>query len=43
MFNCPKCGMTLENMESGDSSWYKCIYCKEYFRLPQLKMMILRE
>jgi hypothetical protein len=23
--------------------WWKCIYCKEYFHLPQLKVIILRE
>jgi hypothetical protein len=43
MFNCPTCGMKLENTESIGDSWCKCIYCKEYFQLPQLKMMILRE
>ncbi|MEM2139642.1 hypothetical protein [Nitrososphaera sp.] len=43
MFNCPNCGMKLQVMESEDRSWCKCIYCKEYFQLPQLKMLILRE
>lgn len=43
MFSCPKCGMTLQVMEGEDGSWYKCIYCREYFQVPQLKTMILRE
>lgn len=43
MFNCPTCGMKLEDMASEDGTWWKCIYCKEFFQLPQLKMMILRE
>lgn len=35
--------MKLEDTGSEDGSWYKCIYCKKSFYLPQLKMMILRE
>ncbi len=43
MFNCPTCGIKLEDMVGEDGTWWKCIYCKKYFHLPQLKLMILRE
>jgi hypothetical protein len=35
--------MKLVDMGSEDGSLYKCIYCREYFPVPQLKTMILRE